>query len=139
MGAWGHGIRQDDFVCDVIGDFDDLLKAGKSVVDATMDLMSRFSAEINDTDNGPLFWIALSDAQWTYGGLESQVLQRVQDDFNSGRGLDRWTEDKRACRYLSSVRRHRYSLHRANLDASYVVMFGSYRPLCLHRSHSHID
>ena len=96
MGAWGHGIRQDDFVCDVIGDFDDLLKAGKSVVDATMDLVSRFSAEINDTDNGPLFWIALADAQWTYGGLESQVLQRVQDDFNSGRGLDRWIEDKRA-------------------------------------------
>jgi len=96
MGAWGHGIRQDDFVCDVIGVFDDLLKAGKSVVNATKDLISRFSTEINDTDNGPLFWIALADAQWTYGGLEPQVLQRVQDDFNSGRGLDRWTEDERA-------------------------------------------
>lgn len=96
MGAWGHGIRQDDFVCDVIGVFDDLMKAGKSVVDATKDLISRFSAEINDTDDGPLFWIALADAQWTYGGLEPQVLQRVQDDFNSGRGLDRWTEDERA-------------------------------------------
>lgn len=96
MGAWGHGIRQDDFVCDVIGVFDDLLKAGKSVAEATKAVKLRFSAEIKDTDDGPLFWIALADAQWTYGGLESQVLQRVQDDFDSGRGLARWTEDKRA-------------------------------------------
>ena len=35
MGAWGHGIRQDDFVLDIIGDFEDLLKAGKSVREAS--------------------------------------------------------------------------------------------------------
>lgn len=67
MGAWGHGIRQDDFVCDVNGVFDDLLKAGKSVAEATKEMKSRFSAEIKNTDDGPLFWIALADAQWTYG------------------------------------------------------------------------
>lgn len=31
MGTWGYGIRHDDFVCDVIGAFEDLLKDGKSV------------------------------------------------------------------------------------------------------------
>jgi hypothetical protein len=96
MGAWGHGIRQDDFVCDVIGVFEDLLKAAKSVADATKAVKSRFAAEIKDTDDGPLFWIALADAQWTYGELEPQVLKHVQDDFDSGRGLDRWSEDDRA-------------------------------------------
>jgi hypothetical protein len=95
MGAWGHGIRQDDFVCDVIGVFDDLLKAGKSAADATEAVKSKFAAEIKDTDDGPLFWIALADAQWTYGGLEPQILRRVQEDFDSGRGLDRWTDDER--------------------------------------------
>jgi hypothetical protein len=96
MGAWGHGIRQDDFVCDVLGVFDDLLKAGKSVTDATKAVKSKFAAEIEDTDDGPLFWIALADAQWTYGGLEPQVLNRVREDLDSGRSLSRWSEDKRA-------------------------------------------
>src|SRR5579871_4833610 len=95
MGAWGAGIRQDDFVCDVIGVFEDLLKAGNTVRDTTKAVKSRFAAEIEDSDDGPLFWIALADVQWTYGELEPQVLNRVQEDFNSGRGLDRWTEDQR--------------------------------------------
>ena len=95
MGSWGHGIRQDDFVVDVIGAFDDLLKGGKSVADATKVVMSKFAAEIKDTDDGPLFWIALADAQWTYGELEPQVLKHVQEDFDCGRGLDRWIDDER--------------------------------------------
>ena len=95
MGAWGHGIRQDDFVCDVIGDFEDLLKAGRCVSDATKVVKSRFASEIKDADDGPLFWIALADVQWTYGELEPQVLKRVRKDFDSGRSLDPWREDQR--------------------------------------------
>jgi hypothetical protein len=33
--------------------------------------------------------------QWTYGELESEVLSRVQGDFDSGRSLDAWREDTR--------------------------------------------
>lgn len=95
MGAWGHGIRQDDFVCDVIGVFEDLLKAGQSVADATQSVTSRYRAAIDDSDDGPLFWIALADVQWTYGGLEASVLERVEDDFRSGRSLLPWEEDRR--------------------------------------------
>jgi hypothetical protein len=94
MGAWGSGIRQDDFVCDVIGDFEDLLKEGKSVPDASRAVKSKFVAEIEDTDDGPLFWIALADVQWTYGEVERQVLKRVNDDFDSGRSLIPWAEDQ---------------------------------------------
>jgi len=95
MGAWGHGIRQDDFVCDVIGVFEDLLKAGKSVIDTTNAVRLKFADEIKDADDGPLFWIALADVQWTYGGLEPQALKQVKEDFDSGRSLSRWTEDQR--------------------------------------------
>jgi hypothetical protein len=95
MGAWGHGIRQDDFVCNVIGDFEDLLKAGQIVADATKAVKSKFPAQIEDADDGPLFWIALADVQWTYGGLEPKVLQRVKEDLDSGRSLTLWTEDPR--------------------------------------------
>jgi hypothetical protein len=96
MGAWGHGIRQDDFVCDVIEDFKGLMKAGKTIAEATKTVEATFAAELEDDDEGPLFWIALADAQWTYGGLEPRVLQRVRDDFDAERGLDRWREDRRA-------------------------------------------
>ena len=95
MGAWGYGIRQDDFVCDVIGVFEDLLKAGKSVADATKAVKSQFGAAIEDSDDGPLFWLALADVQWTYGELEAAVLERVKDDFDSGRSLLPWEEDQR--------------------------------------------
>ena len=74
MGACGYGIRQDDFVGDVIGVFEDFLKQGKSVADATEAAKPRFGGEITDSDDGPLFWIALADVQWTYGGLEVSVL-----------------------------------------------------------------
>ncbi len=94
MGTWGHGIRQDDFVCDVIGVFEDLLKAGKSVTAATTAVTSSFAAAIKDADDGPLFWIALADAQWTYGALDPQVLNYIKGDLESGRSLTLWTEDE---------------------------------------------
>lgn len=95
MGAWGFGIRQDDFVCDVIGVFEDLLKAGASIADATQAVKSRFAAAQGDSDDGPLFWIALADMQWTYGGVDTSVLQRVKGDFDAGRSLRAWEEDPR--------------------------------------------
>lgn len=92
MGAWGFGIRQDDFVCDVIGFFEDLLKDGKSLADATAAAKSRFGAATVGADDEPDFWIALAEVQWTYGGLEPSVLERVKKDFDSGRSLRRWEE-----------------------------------------------
>lgn len=96
MGAWGAGIRQDDLVCDVIGEFEDLLKSGKDLEGATKAVKAKFAAAMQDSrDDGPLVWIALADMQWTYGGLEPQVLKRVKADFNSGRSLAAWAEDPR--------------------------------------------
>ena len=53
MGAWGHGIRQDDVVLDVIGVFEDALKGGASVSDATHTVRTRFSAALKDIDDAP--------------------------------------------------------------------------------------
>lgn len=96
MGAWGYGIRQDDFVLDVIGVFEDLLKAGNSIREATDAVSSKFADEILDADDGPLFWIALADVQWTYGTLEPLTFSRVKEDLDAGRSLAAWTEDQRA-------------------------------------------
>lgn len=92
MGTWGHGFRQDDFVCDIIDVFEDALKRGCSIGDATKTVRQQFAGALEDSDEGPLFWIAMADAQWTYGQLDEGVLRRVKDDFDSGRSLSRWDE-----------------------------------------------
>ena len=96
MGAWGHGIRQDDVVCDVIGAFEEGLKQGKSIAQATKAVRKQFDEATKDCDDGPLVWIGLAYAQWTYGELDSGVLQHVKEDLESGRSLSRWGEDKTA-------------------------------------------
>ena len=95
MGVWGPGTRQNDFALDVIGHFEDLLKAGNNVADVTNTVKAKFANEITDTDDGPLFWIALADVQWTYGGLDPEVFERVHKDLHSGKALDSWREDPR--------------------------------------------
>lgn len=95
MGSWGYGVRQDDFVLDVIGAFEDLLKAGRSVSEATAAVKSQFAAETMNADDGPLFWIAVADVQWTYGKLDPQIRDHVREDLDSGRSLAAWTESER--------------------------------------------
>jgi len=95
MGTWGHGIRQDDFVRDVVGAFEDRLKSGKSVAEASGAVKSAFARSLTDLDDGPQFWIALAEAQWKYGGVDPEVLKRVQEDLHSGKSLSRWTENER--------------------------------------------
>lgn len=95
MGSWGYGIRHDDFVCDVIGAFEDVLKAGQSVAQATAAVTLRFGGAVEDPDDDPRFWIALAEVQWSYGALEAPVLERVHNDFTTGRSLFAWEEDRR--------------------------------------------
>jgi hypothetical protein len=94
MGAWGCGIRQDDLVCDVLAAFENHLKQGKSTAAATSGVRKEFADAIGDSDDGPLVWIGLADAQWTYGELDPGVLRRVKEDLDSGRSLSRWHENK---------------------------------------------
>lgn len=90
MGAWGVGIRQDDFVCDVEGSFDDHLKDGKSLSEATAVVREHFAEAIEDSDDGPLFWIALADVQWKYGAIDSEIMNHVIEIIDSELGMERW-------------------------------------------------
>lgn len=93
MGSWGVGIRQDDFVLDVEGVFEDQLKDGKTISEATRIVHERFANYANGSDDDdPLFWIALADIQWKYGALDPAVLQRVTEIVDAGAGMDCWGE-----------------------------------------------
>ena len=90
MGSWGVGIRQDDFVCDVEGIFEDQFKDGKTIGEATRIVHEQFANAIDDCYDGPLFWFALADMQWKYGDLDPTVLQRVIEIVDAGTGMDLW-------------------------------------------------
>lgn len=92
MGTWGTGIRQDDFVCDVQDAFKDYLKDGKTLAEATAAIHEQFHDASTDSDDDPLFWIALADIQWAYGGLDPQVLNRVDEIIDSETGMEQWRE-----------------------------------------------
>ncbi len=92
MGTWGKKIIDDDFVADVIGSFDDKLKSSQNVEEATKLVKNEFKGSFKDSDDGPLFWIGLAEAQWRYGFTETGVIQKVKDDYSNERGLDRWKE-----------------------------------------------
>jgi hypothetical protein len=96
VGTWGFGVEQDDFVRDVIGEFDDVLKRGGSIDSASDIVLKRFADAVGDSDDGPLLWLALAQAQWTYGEASPAVLSRVTSDLDSGAGLDRWADESPA-------------------------------------------
>lgn len=90
MGSWGTGIRDDDFVCDTEAFFQEQLKDGQSVKDASELTQLHFADALDDSDDEPLFWIALADMQLTYGELQTEVLQRVHEIIESDKGMERW-------------------------------------------------
>ncbi len=91
MGAWGVGIKQDDTVLDVLGDFDDHLKHGATIREASERVKSDFQTD--DPDDTPLQWLALAYAQWSFGALDDEVLERVRGDITSGAGVWQWEEE----------------------------------------------
>ena len=92
MSSWGTGIKQDDLVRDVIACFNERLKDGDTLEEATRAVLGQYSEVLEDQDEGPRVWIAIAEAQWTYGELAKGILDRVKHDFEHGVGLDLWKE-----------------------------------------------
>lgn len=92
MGTWGNGILSDDFARDVYDEYLERYNAGdehSTIFDA---LKKHFQVGFHDSDDGPLFWLAVAKAQWDCGALDPQVYARVQTIVTHGEGLDRWRE-----------------------------------------------
>lgn len=105
MGTSGTSIIADDTVADVVAEVVDRLKEGASLRQASDSALSSFRRLLEDTDDGPLVWLALAHVQWKYGSVDSQVLEQVRTDITSERGLDRWREDPASLEKRRSVLR----------------------------------
>lgn len=45
---------------------------------------------MKDSDDGPVIWFALADAQWSLGRLEDRVRDAAIRNIDEGSSLDRW-------------------------------------------------
>ena len=92
MGTWGYKVKQDDFVLDVIDYFNRQLKQNQNLEQTTKEVLNEFSFVFDDSDDGPLFWMALAEIQWQYGYLQENILDKVKQDLREEVGLERWQE-----------------------------------------------
>ena len=90
MGAWGVAIFSDDLAADLKGDFTDLIGDGLSTASAVEKLIVQYRQSINDSDDGPVFWLALAAIQWKLGRLEDRTRREALRVIESGADLRRW-------------------------------------------------
>ncbi|MDD3842816.1 MAG: hypothetical protein WC088_05100 [Candidatus Izemoplasmatales bacterium] len=96
MGAWGPGLYQDDVAEDVITEYVNLLKIGKTNQEATEKLIEDNQMIINDFDDAPVFWFALADTQWKLGRLLPYVKDKALMYLTNEDDLKKWGNGNKA-------------------------------------------
>lgn len=91
MGTWGTSLYDNDSTSDIRGDFLDKLKRGKTNEEATKELVDE-NMNTGDTEEEPLFWFALADAQWNYGRLLPEVKEKALFYLSQDKEWERWRE-----------------------------------------------
>jgi len=106
MGTFGAGLFHEDTASDVRDDFLNLLREGHSAEEASKALLCAWSLSIDDTDDGPVFWLALAATQCEYGCLQTEVLHHalavIDRDSDQGRWSGKLLEKRR--RVLAELR-----------------------------------
>src|SRR5438045_3920361 len=92
MGAWGYAILSDDTARDVYDAYLELYDDGLDHVAIRQRLELDFRDSIGDPDDGPVFWLALVNAQWQCGALQPDVMLRVTETIKQRDGLELWQE-----------------------------------------------
>ena len=93
MAAWGPKLYQDDIAQDIRDTYKDRLRRGKTTKEITEELIDEYSGEIEDIDDGPIFWFALADIQWDYGRLLPEVKENAIKWIEDGSDIRRWEEE----------------------------------------------
>jgi len=65
---------------------------GRSHDEILKQLRDKHAESIEDSDEGPLFWLAVARAQWECGALSAMVLKKIEAIVREGRGLERWED-----------------------------------------------
>ena len=101
MGTWGHRIMDHDFAGQVRDDYLERLYSGLETEPATDDLCDAYWHL--DTDEHPVFWLALAHTQLEFGRLTPRAKTEALKVIQSGEDLARWEGDKKRQRVLVAL------------------------------------
>ena len=90
MGSRGTGIFSDDIACEIRAQYRELIANGKSSAAARKQILAGRKDAIDDSDDGPVIWLALAATQHQYGRLETRVKSKALRIINTGTDLARW-------------------------------------------------
>ncbi|MDL2327642.1 hypothetical protein LJC64_03170 [Ruminococcaceae bacterium OttesenSCG-928-A11] len=93
MASWGPGLYQDDIAQDIRDTYKDQLHRGKTTEEITQDFISTYGSQLEDQDDGPIFWFALADTQWSLGRLLPFVKEKAIEWIDSGVNQRRWEQE----------------------------------------------
>lgn len=96
MGAWGTGLYQDDVAEDTKVDYYNCFREdGLDNEAAYQKILSRYSQIKDDPEDGPVFWMALSDVMWDLGKLNGEVREKALYHINAGNDAARWEAESK--------------------------------------------
>ena len=93
MGTWGTKLYQDDLALDIKDEYKSLLEKGKTNEKAIKEMLETFEEEIEDEDEGAIFWLVFADVLWNYGRLTEKIKKKAIEEIKIGRDLKRWEQE----------------------------------------------
>lgn len=115
MGTWGYGILDNDTAMDVKGAFEEALEGGMSFDDATYWLLNEFEDVLKDSEDGPVFYLALAAVQIERGEIHDWLKRKALQIVDRRRGLAAWREAGKES--LALHEEARKNLRKSILDA----------------------
>ncbi len=93
MGSWGAKLYQDDLAQDIKEDYKGKLRKGRTNKEALEEMIERYAEEIEDDDEGPVFWMLLADTMWNLGRLIPEVKEKAIQQIDEGKNLEIWKQE----------------------------------------------
>jgi hypothetical protein len=103
MGAWGTGLFSDDTAADVRDGYRELVGDGYTGPRATDALLKQWGDALADSEDAPVFWLALASTQWQCGRLEPRVKAKALKVIKDGSDLRRWQDDPKLLKKRRAV------------------------------------
>ncbi|BBH24311.1 hypothetical protein Back11_56560 [Paenibacillus baekrokdamisoli] len=113
MGTWGYGIFEDDFTLDVKDLFNSFIKEEVGIDQIIARLVRFYSEEIQDVEDGPLFFFALSSLLLERNELREDIKEQTINVINLGIDQEKW---KRAGFFSRQARKRALNNLKKSLD-----------------------
>ncbi len=92
MGAWGVDLFAEDTACDVRDAYRRAITEGLDAAAAKETVLQHFADALDDSEDGPLVWLALAATAWDMGRLDDDTRDRALQAIARREGMERWEE-----------------------------------------------